>query len=173
MRDALTGALLGQDPQALSDDVSLATPLTSARIMGLDRVVAALRAYASVFAATDADLRLMGEELEGAVFTTTIDGHVAQLAALATRDVAGAIATIHLYGRPWPYMALVRERLAALDASLADPHIATSLPVGPGTSWVDPPAIPPLADDVTLFSPVLTGEPSGKAAIGRILTAAE
>ena len=96
MRDALTVALLGQDPQALSDNVSLATPLTSARIMGLDRVVAALRAYASVFAATDADLRLMGEELEGAVFTTTIDGHVAQLAALATRDVAGAIATIHL-----------------------------------------------------------------------------
>ena len=38
---------------------------------------------------------------------------------------------------------------------------------------MDPPAIPPLADDVTLFSPVLTGEPSGKAAIGQILAAAE
>jgi hypothetical protein len=106
------------------------------------------------------------------VFTTTVDGHTAQVAALVTRDAAGLIATIHTYGRPWPYMALVRERLAEVDPNLADPELGTSPPEGPGTSWTDQPAIPPLADDVTLFSPVLTGEPTGKAVIARILAAA-
>jgi hypothetical protein len=91
---------------------------------------------------------------------------------LVTRDAAGLIATIHIYGRPWPYMALVRERLAEVDPKLADPGLGMSPPEGPGTSWTDPPAIPPLADDVTLFSPVLTGEPTGKAVIARILAAA-
>ncbi|HEY1356956.1 MAG TPA: hypothetical protein VGF21_01500 [Thermoleophilaceae bacterium] len=172
MSDPLTAALLGHDPQALTEDVSLATPLTSSRITGRDAVVAALGAYADVFGATDTDLRLKGEELEGAAFTTTVDGHTAQVAALVTRDAAGLIATIHIYGRPWPYMALIRDRLAEIDPDLADTELDTSPPEGPGTSWTDPPAIPPLADDVTLFSPVLTGEPTGKAVIGPILKAA-
>jgi hypothetical protein len=169
MPDPLIAALLGQDPLALREDVSLATPLTSSRSTGRGAVVAALGAYADLFGATDADLRLKGEELEAAVFTTTVDGHIAQLAAVVTRDAAGPIATIDIYGRPWPYMGLVRERLAEVAPSLADPTIGTSPPAGPGASWIDPPAIPPLADDVTLFSPVLTGEPTGKAVIARIL----
>ncbi|HTR70326.1 MAG TPA: hypothetical protein VMH41_08875 [Mycobacteriales bacterium] len=172
MSDPLITALLGQDPRALTEDVSLATPLTSSRITGRDAVAAALGAYADVIGATDADLRLKGEELEGAVFTTTVDGHTAQVAALVTRGADGLIATVDIYGRPWPYMALVRERLGEIDRSLADPEIGTSPPEGPGTSWTDPPAIPPLADDVILFSPVLTGEPTGKAVIARILAAA-
>jgi hypothetical protein len=172
MSDPLIDALLGRDPQALADDVSFATPLTSSRITGRDAVVAALGAYADVIGATDADFRLTGEELEGVVFTTTVDGHEAQVAALVTRDTAGMIATIHIYGRPWPYMALIRERLAEADPELADPEIGASPPEGPGTSWTDPPAIPPLANDVTLFSPVLNEEPRGKAVIGRILEAA-
>ena len=172
MFDPLITALLGDDPRALAEDVSLATPLTSSRIVGPDAVVAALGVYADMFAETDADLRLKGDELEGATFTATVDGHTAQVAALVTRDRAGLIATIHMYGRPWPYMALVRERLAEVDPTLADPEIDTSPPEGPGTSWVDPPTIPPLADDVTLISPVLTGEPTGKAVIGGILEAA-
>jgi hypothetical protein len=172
MPDSLITALLGDDPRALAEDVSLATPLTSSRIKGRDAVVAALGAYADVFGATDADLRLNGEELEGAVFTTTVDGHTAQVAALATREAAGLIATIDIYGRPWPYMALVRERLSDVDPKLADPELGTSPPEGPGTSWTDPPAIPPLAENVILFSPVLTGEPKGKAVIARILAAA-
>lgn len=172
MSDPLTVALQGHEPGALAENVSLATPLTSSPLTGRDAVVAALRAYADVIGETDADLRLKGEELEGAVFTTAIDGHTAQIAALVTRNGAGLIATIHIYGRPWPYMALIRERLAEVDPSLADPEIGTSAPEGPGTSWTDPPAVPQLADDVTLFSPVLTGNPSGKAVVGRILTAA-
>jgi hypothetical protein len=172
MSDPLIAALLGHDPRALTEDVSLATPLTSSRITGRDAVVAALGAYADVIGATDADLRLKGEELEGAVFTTTVDGHTAQVAALVTRDAAGLIATIDIYGRPWPYLALIRERLAEVDPNLADPELGTSPPEGPGTSWTDPPAVPPLADDVTLFSPILTAEPTGKAVIERILAAA-
>ncbi|HEY6397259.1 MAG TPA: hypothetical protein VIX82_07375 [Solirubrobacteraceae bacterium] len=172
MSDPLIAALLGHNAQALTHDVSLATPLTSSRITGRDAVVAALGAYEEVLGATDADLRLKGDELDGAVFTTTVDGHTAQIAALVTRDAAGLIATIHIYGRPWPYMALIRERLAEVDPDLADRELGTSRPEGPGTSWTDPPAIPPLAEDVILFSPVLTGEPTGKAAIARILAAA-
>ena len=172
MFDPLITALLGDDPRALAEDVSLATPLTSSRIVGPDAVVAALGVYADMFAETDADLRLKGDELEGATFTATVDGHTAQVAALVTRDAAGLIATIDIYGRPWPYMALIRERLAEVDPNLADPELGTSPPEGPGTSWTDPPTIPPLADDVTLFSPVLTGEPTGKAVIARILEAA-
>jgi hypothetical protein len=168
----LITALLGHDAQALAEDACLATPLTSSRITGRDAVVAALGAYADVIGAGDADLRLKGEELEGAVFTTIVDGHTVQVAALVTRDAAGLITTIHIYGRPWPYMALIRDRLAELDPSLADTELGTSLPEGPGTSWTDPPVVPPLAGDVTLFSPVLTGEPTGKAVVSRILAAA-
>ena len=125
-----------------------------------------------MFGVTDADLRLKGDELEGATFTTIVDGHTAQVAALVTRDTAGLIATIDMYGRPWPYMALVREWLAEVDPDLADPELGTSPPGGPGTSWTDEPAIPPLAEDVTLFSPVLTEEPTGKAVIAGLLAAA-
>ena len=172
MSDPLVAALLGHNPQALADHVSLATPLTSSRIAGREAVVAALGAYTDVIGATDADLRLKGDELEGTVFTTTVDGHTAQIVALVTRDAAGLIATIDIYGRPWPYMALIRERIAEVDPKLADPELGTSPPEGPGTSWTDPPAVPPLAEDVTLFSPFLTAEPQGKYVVQRCLSAA-
>lgn len=42
MSDRLITALLGHDPGALAEDVSLATPLTSLRITGRDAVVVAL-----------------------------------------------------------------------------------------------------------------------------------
>jgi hypothetical protein len=44
--DPLIAALLGHDSQALTDDVSLATPLTSSRIAGRRAVVEALGVYA-------------------------------------------------------------------------------------------------------------------------------
>ena len=74
-----------------------------------------------------------------------------------------------LPGAGWPPQT---HRPHRIDAKLADPELGTSPPEGPGTSWTDPPAIPPLADDVTLESPVLTAEPTGKAVIERILAAA-
>lgn len=173
MSNALVTALLGDDPGALAAEVSLATPLTAPRITGRDAVVAALGAYADVMGATDADLRLKGQELEGAVFTTTVEGHTAQILALVTREASGLIATIDIYGRPWPYMALVRERIAKIDPKLADPDLGTSpyVPEGPGTSLIDPPPYPALAEDVVLYSPVLSGEPRGKALMQRVLDA--
>ena len=173
MSDPLIAALLGHEPWVLTEDVSLATPFLSSRITGRDAVVAALGASADVIGATDADLRLSGEDLEGVVFTTTVEGHTAQVAALVTRDAAGLIATVDVYGRPWPYMALIRERLAEVAPNLIiAPALGASPPEERGTSWIDPPAVPPLADDVTLFSPILTAEPKGKAVIERVLVAA-
>jgi hypothetical protein len=158
MSDALITALLGRDPAALAEDVSLATPLTLPRITGRNAVAAALGAYADVMGATDADLRLKGKELDGAVFTTSVDGHTAQVVALVTQDARGLIATVDMYGQPWPYTALIRDRVAKVDPNLANPDLGTSpyVPEGPGTSWTDDPAIPPFAEDVTLFSPFFT-----------------
>jgi hypothetical protein len=174
MSDRIVHALLGKEAGALRPDVSFASPLTLSRLVGRDQVVNALTAYAGVFGATDADLRLHGEELEGAVFTTTIDGHTAQVLAVVTHDNAGLIATVDMYGRPWPYMALVRERLAKIEPDLADPDLGTVpyVPEGPGTTWIQAPPIPPLAENVAFHSPVLTATATGRHVNERILTAA-
>jgi hypothetical protein len=60
MSDPLISALLGDDPAALAEDVSLATPLTSPRITGRDAVVAALGTYAEVMGASWHGLRKTG-----------------------------------------------------------------------------------------------------------------
>ena len=174
MPDSVIHALLGKEPGALGLDVSLATPLTLKRVVGRDQVLSALTTYAGVLGATDADLRLHGEELEGAVFTTTIDGHSAQVLALVTHDDAGQIATIDMYGRPWPYMALVRDRLATIEPDLTDPDLGSApyIPEGPGTGWIEAPPVPPLAENVAFHSPVLTATATGKHVNERILAAA-
>jgi hypothetical protein len=59
-QSTLISALLGDNPAALTEDISLATPRTLARNTGPDAVVAALGACADVIGATDADLRLEG-----------------------------------------------------------------------------------------------------------------
>jgi|GEM_PF-5811716 len=88
MSDRLIAAMLGRDPATLVDDVFLATPLTSLPITCRDAAVAALGAYAGVIDATDAELRRKGEQREGAVFVTSVDGHIAQVVALVTHDVS-------------------------------------------------------------------------------------
>jgi hypothetical protein len=174
MSDTLIRALLGAEPSALRDDVTLATPLTLPRITGRDQVAAALRGYADVLGADDADLRLAGGGLEGAVFTTTIDGHTAQVLALVSRDAAGLVSAIDLYGRPWPYMALVRDQLGRSHPGLTDPDLGSVpyVPEGPGTGWIDAPPLPPLAEDVSFYSPLLTAVATGKHVNERILQAA-
>jgi hypothetical protein len=174
MPDTLIGALLGAEPLALRDDVTLATPLTLLRITGRDQVAAALRAYADVLGAAGPDLRLAGGGLEGAVFTASVDGHTAQVLALVARDAAGLVSAIHLYGRPWPYMALVRDRLARSHPDLTDPDLGSVpyVPEGPGTGWIDVPPLPPLAEDVAFYSPLLTAVARGKHVNERILQAA-
>jgi hypothetical protein len=174
MPDTPIRALLGTDPSALRGDVTLATPLTLPVITGREQVAAALRAYADVLGAADADFRLAGGGLDGAVFTTSVDGHTAQVLALVTRDAAGLVTAIVLYGRPWPFMALVRDRLALSHPGLTDPDLGSGpyVPEGPGTGWIDAPPLPPLAEDVAFYSPLLTEVARGKHVNERILQAA-
>jgi hypothetical protein len=167
-------ALLGRRADALREDITLATPLTLPRIAGRVAVQKALAAYADAFGADDADLFLEGADVQGAVLTSTIDGHTVQLLALVSHDSEGLIAAIDIYGRPWPYMALVRERLGRLAPELIDPSLGdpSYVPEGPGAGWIDAPAVPPLAEDVAFYSPLLTAVATGKAVNERILTAA-
>jgi hypothetical protein len=174
MADTLVAALLGRDPSALHENVSLATPLTLARVTGREQVLAVLRAYTGALGVDDAELHLTGADLEGAVFTADVDGHTAQVLALVARDAAGLITAIDVYGRPWPYMALIRDRLTSSHPELADPDLGTVpyVPDGPGTGWIDAPPLPPLAGDVSFYSPLLTAVATGRHVNERILQAA-
>lgn len=94
--------------------------------------------------------------------------------ALARQGDAGLIDTIDVYGRPWPFMAVLREVIAQSDPALADPDLGSGpyAPQGPTPVWVDHPTVPPPAQDVTLYSPILSEEPTGKAVVGPVLKAA-
>lgn len=174
MPDSFIQALLGQHPAGLRSDVTFAPPLTLARIVGRTPVSEALDAYARALGASDADARLHDERLEGAIFTATVDTHTAQVLAVAERDETGAIARIDMYGRPWPFMALVRQRLRQMRPALTDADLGDQLyvPQGPGNDWIEPPPTPPLAADVSFYSPVLTAVATGKEINQRILAAA-
>jgi hypothetical protein len=174
MADQLAETLLGAAPETLSAEVSLATPLTLARITGREQVLAALNAYAQLVDRREFDLRLTGDALEGAAFSATTDGRTAQILLLASRDEAGLVSRIDMYGRPWPFMALLRERLSNVDSRLTDPSLGSGLYVaeGPGTESIPGPPVPPLAEDVAFHSPILTATARGKATNERILQAA-
>jgi hypothetical protein len=174
MPDSLITALLGRDPAALHENVSFAPPLTLARIVGRAPVSESLDAYARCLGATEADLRLHDEQFAARVLTGTIDGHTMQVMAIVSRDERGLIAAIDMYGRPWPYMALLRDRLAGVRPSLTAAALGDQLyvPDGPGNGWIDAPPVPPLAADVSFHSPVLTAVATGKEINERILAAA-
>ncbi|MFG2793397.1 hypothetical protein [Streptomyces sp. NPDC048419] len=174
MSQQLNATLSGQAPAALAEDVSLATPLTAPRITGRDAVSATLGTYQQALAAPEATLRLKGDQVEGIVYSASPDGRPTEIVALARFDAAGLITTIDAYGRPWPFMALLRETIAKTDPALADPDLGTGpyAPEGPSPVWVAHPHVPPLAQDVILYSPILSEEPTGKAVVGPVLKAA-
>jgi hypothetical protein len=174
MSDQLSQTLQGANPNGLRENVSLATPLTLQVIEGREPVAAALRAYAGTFDRSQFDLWLTGEEFQGGVFTATTDDQVAQMLAVASVDDSGLVTRIHMYGRPWPYMALIRDRLAKVDAALADADLKNGgyAADGPGTTQIPAPPMPPLAEDVEFHSPILTATARGRAANERILAAA-
>ncbi|MEU4170404.1 hypothetical protein AB0F46_26450 [Streptomyces sp. NPDC026665] len=174
MSNQLNAALSGQAPAALAEDVSLATPLAAPRITGRDAVSAALGTYQQALVAPEATVRLKGDEVEGVVFSASPGGRPTEIVALARHDAAGLIATIDVYGRPWPFMAALREVIAKTDPALADPSLGSGpyVPEGPTPVWVDHPAVPPLAEGVTLYSPILSEEPTGKSVVGPVLQAA-
>jgi hypothetical protein len=174
MSDQLSQTLQGANADGLSENVSFATPLTLRAIGGREAVAAALRAYAETFDHSQFDLSLTGEEFQGGVFTATTDGQVAQMLAVASLDDSGLVTRIHMYGRPWPYMALIRDRLAKVDGGLADPDLGDGRYAadGPGTTQIPAPPMPPLAEDVEFHSPILTATARGRVANERILAAA-
>jgi hypothetical protein len=174
MSDSLTQALLGKDAGALRPDVSFAPPLSLARVEGRTAVAESLDAYARALGASGPDLHLRDERLEALIFGGTISDHAAQVIGVVARDEDGLISKIDMYGRPWPYMALLRDRLAGMRPSLTDPTIGDQLyvPSGPGAGYIDAPPVPPLADDVAFHSPLLTAVATGKEINERILTAA-
>jgi hypothetical protein len=174
MSESLTQALLGKDATALRPDVSLAPPLSLARIEGRTAVAESLDAYARALGTSSSDAYFRDEQLEALIFSGTIDGHTAQVMAVVSRDEHGLIAKIDMYGRPWPFMALVRGRLEGIRPSLTDPRIGDELyvPSGPGTGYMDSPPVPPLAADVSFYSPLLTAVATGKEINERILGAA-
>jgi hypothetical protein len=174
MAEELADTLMGRSPGALAEAVSFATPLVLQRIEGRDRVAAALAAYATTYDRNDFDLSVQGERLSGGAFSATIDGKIAQVLLVAERDESGEVSRIDGYGRPWPFMALLRDRLAGRDAALADPSLGSTpyVPEGPGTGWIDPPPVPPLAEEVEFHSPILTATATGREINERILAAA-
>jgi hypothetical protein len=174
MVDELAEILMGASPDALAESVSFATPLVLERLEGRDRVAAALAAYADGYDRPAFDLRVQGEQLSGGAFSRTIDGNTAQVLLVAERDDAGLVNRIDGYGRPWPFMALLRERLARSDPSLANAALGADGYVahGPGSGSIEAPPVPPLADDVAFHSPILTATATGRAINERILAAA-
>ncbi|MFI9568791.1 hypothetical protein [Streptomyces rishiriensis] len=122
MSDRLNAALSGQAPTALAEDVSLATPLAAPRIAGRAAASAALGTYQQALTAPEATVRLTGDEVEGIVYANP-GGRETEIVALARRDTTGLIDTIDVYGRPWPFMAVLREVIAKTDPALADPSL--------------------------------------------------
>jgi hypothetical protein len=45
--------------------------------------------------------------------------------ALVTCDARGLIATVDTYARPWPWLGVIRDRIAMLDPNLADPGLGS------------------------------------------------
>ncbi|MFJ7075556.1 hypothetical protein [Streptomyces sp. NPDC098781] len=174
MSNQLNAALSGQAPTALAEDVSLATPLAASRISGRDAVSAALATYQQALGEPEATVRLKGDGVEAVVYSASPGGRETEIVALARNNAAGQIATVDVYGRPWPFMAALREVIEQSDPALADPDLGSGpyTPEGPTPVWVDHPTVPPLAEDVTLYSPILSEEPTGKAVVGPVLKAA-
>src|SRR5689334_22494871 len=123
MSEQLNAALSGQAPTALAENVSLATPLAAPRTAGREAVSAALGTYHRALAAPEATLRLKGDESEGIVYSASPEGRTTEIVALARYDTAGLITSVDAYGRPWPFMALLREVIAKTDPALAEPSL--------------------------------------------------
>jgi hypothetical protein len=83
---------------------------------------------------------------------------------------------VDAYARPWPFVALAREKLVpedrvvAEDIDLSTPYV----PTGPTDGYISLPAASPrLAADVEFHSPVLTATVSGRDRVAAVLQAVE
>ncbi|MFD9125481.1 hypothetical protein [Kitasatospora sp. NPDC059571] len=173
--DVVKAVVLGQLPAALSVDVSLATPLTMSRIEGRDEVVGVLRQLADSFGIGEPEFITADGERDFVTFVGSSQGHEVGLFAVLTRGAADTYSAVDLYARPWPFVKLVRDQLAASDERFRD-DIDLSAPYAPdgppgGFLAEQPAGLPELSADVVFHSPVLTDTASGSELVGFILNA--
>jgi hypothetical protein len=174
--DLFSAPFLGGVSRTLSRHVSLATPFMVGRIAGRDRVAHALLACAETFGLEETGTRLYGDQLEGVAHFVRADGTTTQILTVSSCDQAGRVTSVDMYGRPWPQMSLVRERLAASYPDLAGPGVCDldEDTAGPGPEHAGPvPLIlPPFADNVLLRSPISASSGYGREELRRYLDAA-
>jgi len=169
-------AVLGQLPAALAEAVSVATPLTMSRIEGRDEAVPVLRKLASSFGISEPEFVAADDQRAFVTFVGSGQGREVGLFAVLTRGTEGTYSAVDLYARPWPFVKLVRDHLAAsderfrTDIDLSVPYVAAGPPGGFRT---EPPGLPGRSADVAFHSPVLTDTAAGGELVGIILKAVE
>ncbi|HEY1915901.1 MAG TPA: hypothetical protein VGH27_10035 [Streptosporangiaceae bacterium] len=169
-------AALGGQPSALAESVSLATPLTMSRITGRPHAVGVLRQLAAAFNVSEPEFVTQDDERAVVTFAGHAEGHDVGLLAILTPGPDGRYQAVDLYARPWPFVAMARDKLAAGDDLYRD-DIDLSVPYvpsGPTVGYLPaPPAPPALAADVKFHSPVLTETAAGRDLVTQVLQAVE
>jgi hypothetical protein len=162
----------GEAPMALSEGVSLATPLTLGRVIGREAVANLLSRMAAAFGIDEPEYIAQGNDRTIATFVGKGQGHEIGLLAVLSADGKGSYKAIDLYARPWPFVAFVREKLATESELIRDDVVLDSpyVPSGPTDGYLDGPAPSlSLSEDVEFHSPVLTATATGKKLVGQVL----
>jgi len=175
-QDTIAEAALGRRTEALDESVSLATPLTMGRLAGRGHAAPVMRQIAEAFDVGPAEFVAQTANRDVVTFVGHADGHQIGLFALLTRGDAGTYSAVDLYARPWPFVAIARQKLAAEnglfrdDVDLSTPYV----PSGPNASYLETrPELPGLALDVAFHSPVLTATATGRDLVAIVLKAVE
>ena len=175
-QDPIAEAALGRRTEALDESASLATPLTMGRLAGRDRSALVMRQIAEAFDVGPAEFVAETPDRDIVTFVGQADGHQIGLFALLTRGEAGTYTAVDLYARPWPFVAIARQKLAAEHGLFRDDVDLSTLyvPSGPNASYLQTAPSPPgLALDVAFHSPVLTATATGRDLVAIILKAVE
>jgi hypothetical protein len=174
--DAVVSAALGERADAFQDTVSLATPLTLGRVVGRDRAVAIIRKLVDALGVRQPEYVAEDEERTIVTFLGLGQGREVGLMVVLSPGEDGRYRAVDMYARPYPFVALVREKLAAddelfrTDVDLSTPYV----PSGPTESFLaPPPALPDRSTDVAFHSPVLTETATGGDLVKIILGAVE
>lgn len=174
--DLVARVALGRQPEMLAQSVTLATPLTMGRLTGRERAVGVLRQLGTAFNVSEPEFVAINDDRAVVTFVGHAEGHDVGLLAILTPGPDGRYQAVDLYARPWPFVAVVRNKLAAEDELYRD-DIDLSVPYvpsGPTSGYLatqPPPA--KLAADVEFHSPVLTDTAAGRDLVSEVLKAVE
>src|ERR1700677_4849658 len=169
-------AALGRRTEALDESASLATPLTMGRLAGRDQSASVGGQIAEALDGGPAEFVAETPDRDIVTFVGQADGHQIGLFALLTRGEAGTYTAVDLYARPWPFVAVARQKLAAGNDLFRDDGEPSTpyRPSGPSASCLQTAPSPPvLAFDVAFHSPVLTATATGRDLVAIILKAVE